>query len=204
LKDAFEGNLISQEQVNSLPVPSPYVRNQVHAAIVGQVSKDGGETTEVAVAKYDHLLQEIFGVSLGYQFQTHLFGPFDATIKKLVSSGLSPRNKWFTKRNGMIVAGSNVAALLSRSSNLYKSAQSAMGELSRLGITKMNTNKVELFSTICHAIKETHSTDVQQIRNFMSQWQTNNNQTKAQKFSLDETTKCVAFIIKNGLDKKIA
>jgi len=203
LKQAFEGKLVVQEQTSSLPVPSPYIRNQVHAAIVGQVSKDGGETTEVAVAKYDHLLQEIFGISLGYQFQTHLFGPFDVEIKKLVSSGLSPRNRWFVKRNGMIVAGSNITALLSRSSNLYRNAQTAMIELARLGITKMNTDKVELLSTVCHAIKECRSTDLKIIRNFMDQWQTNNNQTKAQKFSLEQTKKCLDFILSKRLEQKL-
>lgn len=203
LKKAFAGELNIQEQENSAHIPSPYIRNQVHAAIVGQVSKDGGSTTEVAVAKYDHLLQEVFGMPLGYEFKTHLFGPFDATIKRLASSGFSPSNRWFSKKNGMIISGSNIGALLSRPSNLYRSAQSAMTELSKLNVTKMSAEKVELLSTICHSIKETGSTDIQQVRKFMDQWPTNNNQTKSQKFSFEETTKCLDFILKNKLDQKL-
>ena len=205
LKKAFSGELvetISPIQVDQLAVPSPYFRNQVHAAIIDQVARDGGSTTEVAVAKYDHLLQEMCGLKLGYQFQTHQFGPFDAQIKRLVSSGLG-RNQWFTKRNGMIVFGSNVGALLSRQSNLYRSAQSAMKELARLGITQFNAESVELLSTVCHSIKETGLTSLQSVRDFMSQWQTDGNRTKAEKFSSERTQKCLDFIIKNNLHLKL-
>lgn len=209
LRMIFSGELppvLSPTQVAVAPVaaPSPYIRNQVHAAILEQVVQDGGVTTEVAVAKYDHLLQELFGVSLGYQFATHQFGPFDAKIKSLVSSGLSPRNKWFTKRGGMIVFGSNVGALLSRQSNLYHAAQASMKELSRLGITKLDADGIELFSTVCHSIKETGSVAIDVIRTFMSNWQTDNNaRTKAEKFSEERTQKCLDFILKNNLQQKL-
>lgn len=208
LQKAFNGELVTSSNKNEVTnttqkIPSPYFRNQVHSAIVEQVVKDGGETTEVAVAKYDHLLQEVFGVNLGYQFETHLFGPFDATIKRLISSGLSNKNNWFTKRNGMIVVGTNTNALLSHPSNLYKDAKSAMSELAKLGITKLETDKIELLSTVCHAIKQSKSVDVQKIRVFMDNWETNNNMTKSQKFSLEQTTKCIGFILNKGLDKRL-
>lgn len=208
LNMAFSGELspaVSPVRVYqpSVVVPSPYVRNQVHAAIVDQVVRDGGSTTEVAVAKYDHLLQELFGLSLGYQFQAHQFGPFDAQIKRLVLSGLG-KNRWFTKRSGMIVFGSNVNALLSRQSNLYHSAQASMKELARLGITKLDTDGIELLSTICHSIKETGSVAFDAVRGFMSQWQTDNNtRTKAEKFTAERTQKCLDFILKNNLQQKL-
>jgi len=204
LQQAFAGQL-SVEQVSEIQknIPSPYMRNQVHAAIIEQVVKDGGWSTEVAVAKYDHLLQELCSLPLGYQFATHQFGPFDNQIKRLVSSGLG-KNKWFTKRSGMIVFGSNVGALLSRQSNLYRSAQASMKELSRLGITKLDADSIELLSTVSHSIKETGSVTVDAIRTFMSNWQTDNNtRTKADKFSEERTQKCLDFILKNNLHQKL-
>lgn len=205
LKKAFAGELV--EEKNTVPVaqavaPSPYMRNQVHAAIINQVVGDGGSTSEVAVAKYDHLLQEIFGLSLGYQFQTQQFGPFDAQIKRLLYSGLGP-NKWFTKRGGMIVFGNNINALLSRQSNLYRSSQSAMKELARLNITKLDTDKVELLSTICHSIKETKSILFDKVRDFMSKWPTDKDRTKADKFSSKQTQACLDFIVNNNLHLKL-
>src|SRR3989344_3214535 len=203
LHQAFEEGLAtSRTESSQKNIPSPYIRNQVHAAIIEQVVRDGGWTTEVVVAKYDHLLQELCGLTLGYQFQTHQFGPFDAQIKRLVSSGLG-RNRWFTKRSGMIIFGSNVSALLSRQSNLYRSAQTSMKELSRLGITKLDAERVELLSTVCHSIKETGSTGLEAIRNFMSQWQTDGNRTKAEKFTSEQTQKCIDFIVKNNLQQKL-
>lgn len=209
LSMAFSGKLstvVDSVRVSpqiAVAVPSPYIRNQVHAAIVDQVVRDSGSTTEVAVAKYDHLLQELCGLSLGYQFATHQFGPFDNQIKRLVSSGLG-KNKWFTKRSGMIVFGSNVGALLSRQSNLYRSAQASMKELSRLGITKLDADSIELLSTVCHSIKETGSVTIDAIRTFMSNWQTDNNaRTKADKFSEERTQKCLDFILKNNLQQKL-
>lgn len=209
LKRAFSGDLsttisaVSASPQAAVAVPSPYIRNQVHAAIVDQVVQDKGSTTEVAVAKYDHLLQELCGLPLGYQFATHQFGPFDNQIKRLVSSGLG-RNKWFTKRSGMIVFGSNVSALLSRQSNLYRSAQASMRELSRLGITKLDADGIELLSTVCHSIKQTGSVAIDPVRIFMSNWQTDNNaRTKAEKFSEERTQKCLDFILKNNLHQKL-
>lgn len=209
LKMAFSGELsiaaspVSVSPQVAISASSPYIRNQVHAAIVDQVVRDNGSTTEVAVAKYDHLLQELCGLPLGYQFATHQFGPFDNQIKRLVSSGLG-KNKWFTKRSGMIVFGSNVSALLSRQSNLYHSAQASMKELSRLGITKLDADGVELLSTVCHSIKETGSVAIDSIRTFMSNWQTDNNaRTKADKFSEERTQKCLDFILKNNLHQKL-
>lgn len=206
LRKAFAGELIKAgAPVRSAvqgAVPSPYVRNQVHAAIIDQTTKDGGWTTEVAVAKYDHLLQEVYGLSLGYQFAQHQFGPFDAQIKRLIASGLG-RNKWFTKKNGMIVYGANVGGLLSRQSNLYQAARSKMQELSALGVTKLDADKVELLSTVCHSIKETGSTSLNKIRDFMSQWPTDSSRMKADKFSLEQTQKCLDFILNNNLHKAV-
>lgn len=206
LKKVLTGELSLQGsqvvEAKSIIVPSPYVRNQVHAAIIEQVLGDGGWTTEVAVAKYDHLLQEVYGLSLGYRFQAQQFGPFDAQIKRLVCSGLG-RNKWFVKRNGMIVLGGNVNALLLRQSNLYHAAQFAMKELAKLGITRLNAEKVELLSTICHSIKETKSTALDKVKDFMSQWPTDGNRTKADKFSSEQIQKCLDFIMKNNLHLRL-
>ena len=205
LSEAFARELLesNEEKIEiQTYIPSAFIRNQVHAAIVGQVIRDGGWTTEVAVAKYDHLLQELYRLPLGYQFQTHQFGPFDAKIKKLISSGLW-QNKWFTKRGVMIIFGNNINALLSKQSNLYRSTQAAMRELSELGITKLDAGRIELLSTICHSIKETQSIRTYEIRDFMSKWSTDNRRTKADKFSLEQTQKCLDFIIKNGLHNKL-
>jgi len=205
LKKAFAGELVEEKNtapVAQVVVPSPYIRNQVHAAIINQVVRDSGSTSEVAVAKYDHLLQEIFGLSLGYRFQTQQFGPFDAQIKRLLYSGLGS-NKWFTKRSGMIVFGNNINTLLLRQSNLYRAAQSAMKELTKLGITKLDADKVELLSTVCHSIKKTKSVLLDRIREFMSQWPTDGNRTKADKFSSEQIQKCLDFIVKNNLHLKL-
>lgn len=196
LKDATLKNTLSES------VPSPFIRNQVHAAIIEKVRADGGSSSEVAVAKYDHILQEVFGLSLGYEFGTHKFGPFDGKIKNLIYSGLG-RNHWFGKNGPNIVVGSNINALIQRQSNLYRSASRAMNTLSELNITKLNTDKIELLSTICHAIKVTNSVMISDIRDFMEKWPTNNDQTKAQKFSLADTEKCLGFILDKNLHQKL-
>lgn len=207
LRDIYDRKIaciaeLKESTLHSALTPSPYIRNQVHAAIISQLMKDGGESTEVAVAKYDHLLQEVYGLPLGYHFQAQQFGPFDAEIKRLLYSGLG-RNKWFAKRGGMIVLGSNARALLSKQSNLYRSASSAMTNLAELGITKRDVNSVELLSTVCHAIKETGSTAVEGVRDLMSRWPTDQNRTKAEKFSLGRTQKCLDFILQHNLHVKL-
>lgn len=201
---AFSGKLTVENHRPAVQsaVPSPYIRNQVHAAIIEQVAKDGGWSTEVAVAKYDHLLQEVYGLALGYQFADATFGPFDAQIKKLVASGLG-RNRWFTKRHGMVVFGDNASALLKYQSNLYRSAKNAMNELSQLGITALDADRVELLSTICHSIKKTGSNTLESVRSYMAQWPTDNNRTKAEKFTEEQTSKCLKFINDNGLQRRL-
>lgn len=202
LSKAFNGKLVEGKATAQQPIPSPFHRNQVNAAIIEQVIANGGSTTEVAVAKYNHLLQEIYGVPLGYEFAESKFGPFDAKIKNLIWSGLADKNRWFTKRQGMVVEGQNVGALLARKTNLYWKTKEGMKRLAALGITKLNADKVELLSTVYHSIKQVGSTDLQKIRGFMSNWQTNGNQTKADKFSEEQTQKCIDFIEKNKLQPR--
>lgn len=203
LSKAFNGELVEEKATAQQSIPSPFYRNQVNAAIIEQVVTDGGSTTEVAVAKYNHLLQEICGVPLGYEFATHKFGSFDPKIKNLIWSGLADRNKWFAKSRGMVVEGQNAGALLARKTNLYWKAKAGMKRLAELGITKLNADKVELLSTVYHSMKQVGSTDLQKVRSFMSNWQTNGNQTKADKFSEERTQKCIDFIVKNELHKKL-
>lgn len=202
LQKAFTGELRQIDNPAIIINVSPFILNQVNASIIERVVKDGGQTTEVAVAKYNHLLQELCGLSLGYQFEKQLFGPFDAKIKRLMYSGLG-KNKWFEKKNGMIVPGKNVNALLSKKSNLYQQAQSAMDELSRLKITKLDVDKIELLSTICHSIKEIKSIEIEKIINFMSGWKTDKNKTKAEKFSRQSIENCLKFITDNELYLKL-
>lgn len=201
-KSTLTKSPIKVAKKDSQSIPSPFYRNQVFAAIIEQVVKDSGDTTEVAVAKYNHLLQEVMGLSLGYEFQTHQFGPFDGRIKQLMYSGLG-KNQWFTKKRGNIVPGSNMGALLAKKTNLYKEAQSAMSTLSRKGITKLDATRLELLSTICHSIKVTQSTDLNDITDFMSKWRTNDSMTKAEKFSKDQVQRCLEFILKEGLHARL-
>jgi len=182
--------------------PSAFVRNQVHAAIIKQVAEDGGWTTEVAIAKYDHLLQEVFNLNLHYEFQAQKFGPFDAKIKRFIYSGLG-KNNWFIKKQGMIKLGENSKSLLAKKSELYIEAKDKMKELSDLGITKLDANKIELLSTVCHSIKQTKSTEINQLRMFMSDWPSDKNRTKAEKFSFKDTDRCLNFILDNKLHKKL-
>lgn len=200
LSKAFDGSFVEEKTTIQQPIPSPFYRNQVNAAIVERVATDGGATTEVAVAKYNHLLQEMCGVPLGYEFAEHKFGPFDAKIKNLIWSGLG-KNKWFAKNRGNVVEGQNVGALLAKKTNLYWNAKAGMKRLADLGITKLDVDKVELLSTVYHAIKQVNSTDLQPIRYFMSNWQTNGDQTKADKFTEEQTQKCLDFIVRNELYK---
>ncbi len=202
LHEAFKSEPSNEPTNIEMLTPSPFFRNQVNAAIIEQVTNDGGETTEVAVAKYNHMLQMLCGVPLAYEFQKGYFGPFDGQIKRLLYSGLG-KNAWFRKKGGMVIAGSNITALTARKSGLYLKARAGMQTLASLGITRLDALRVELLSTICHAVQQTQSTDFKKIREFMSTWQTDGNRSKAEKFTSAQTQKCLDFILAHELHKKL-
>jgi type I restriction enzyme, S subunit len=143
---------------------------------------------EMAIAKVLYLLQEIYKINIGVTFTAQSFGPYDGSVKKALTSGLTPKNKFFKK------SGSRDREYFELASNgekilKYTLAQEADAALDKLLpiISSAGSRDIERLATVCKIIQDSNSTDLQTIQKQMHTW-------KGDKFSDDEVEKSVKFI----------
>ena len=191
-----------EAKVVSVPVPAqPVVAQRIFdiQQAVALVLKRF-ERGEMVVAKLLYFAQKIYQVPLGIQFSAQNFGPYDSTVKKAVTAGLSPRNKFFAKK------GSGNTPVLSLGPNANKILKYANSSLAR----KMNgyldaampyfsnrdSGSIERLATICKIIEDTKTTDEKVIREKLHEWKPN-------RFQDAEVSRTIAFIKQQKWDTKL-
>jgi len=158
------------------------------------------ERGEMVVAKLLYLAQKIYQVPLGIQFSAQNFGPYDRVVKKAVTAGLSPRNKFFTKKG---FGNTQVLSLGSNANKILKYANSALArkmngylDATMPYFSKSDSNSIERLATICKIIEDEKTTDDKIIKAKLQEWKPN-------KFQDPEVSRTIAFIKKHKWDAKL-
>lgn len=101
--DALKASVLGGEfkqEINATPVLAPTQSTpkvfDIQQAVALVLKRF--ERGEMVVAKVLYFAQKIYLVPLGIQFTAQNFGPYDSAVKKAVTAGLSPRNKFFAKK----------------------------------------------------------------------------------------------------------
>jgi hypothetical protein len=89
--------ILSKSGIHQKATPSPVKIFPIQQAI-GIVFQRGFERGEMPVAKVLYLAQEVYGVPLAIPFTPQTFGPYDTSVKKALTAGLSRYNNFFKKR----------------------------------------------------------------------------------------------------------
>ncbi len=158
------------------------------------------ERGEMVVAKLLYLAQKIYKVPLGIQFSAQNFGPYDRVVKKAVTAGLSPRNKFFTKKG---FGNTQVLSLGPNANKILKYANSALArkmndylDATMPYFSKSDSNSIERLATICKIIEDEKTTDEKIIKAKLQEWKPN-------KFQDAEVSRTIAFIKKQKWDTKL-
>jgi len=159
------------------------------------------ERGEMVVAKMLYLAQSIYQVPLGIQFSAQNFGPYDSAVKKAVTAGLSPRNKFFTKKGS---GGMQILSLGANANKILKYSNSALARKMNHYLNETmpyfsssNSNAIERLATICKIIEDTKTADEKTIKEKLQEWKPN-------KFQDTEVSRTIAFIKKNKWDVQLA
>ena len=158
------------------------------------------ERGEMVVAKLLYLAQKVYQVPLGIQFSAQNFGPYDRVVKKAVTAGLSPRNKFFTKKG---FGNTQVLSLGLNANKILKYANSALArkmngylDTTMPYFSKSDSNSIERLATICKIIEDEKTTDDKIIKAKLQEWKPN-------KFQDSEVSRTIAFIKKQKWDTKL-
>lgn len=175
--------------------PRPFDIQQAVALILRRF-----ERGEMVVAKMLYLAQSIYQVPLGIHFSAQNFGPYDSVVKKAVTAGLSPRNKFFAKKS---YGNKQVLSLGSNSNKILKYTNSALARKMNDYLDtvmpyffKSDSGSIERLATICKIIEDTKTTDEKIIKERLHKWKPN-------KFQDAEVSRTIAFIKKQKWNTKL-
>lgn len=158
----------------------------------------------MTIAKYAYLMDKIYGVPTHYDYKRWHLGPYPTEIKKAINN-----KKFFKVSAGDIQLADDET--LFKYNNPYSNAISEAVD----GLTtifskysdKDKPRKTELLATICKVIEDIQTVDLDKVRESMADWKidlkTTNSKSKAEKFSEEETRKCLEFIIEMGWHEKL-
>ncbi len=155
------------------------------------------ERGEMIVAKMLYMAQEIFKAPLGIQFTPQNFGPYDAVVKRAITSGISTRNQFFAKKR---VGGQEVFAPGAKINNLmkynYRSTQQVRNFLNDMSSVFQSADSpaIERLATVCKIVQDNKTTDEVVVRTKMQEW-------KPGKFQDQDVVRALNFIKTKGWDK---
>lgn len=155
------------------------------------------ERGEMIIAKMLYMAQEIFKAPLGIQFTPQNFGPYDAVVKRAITSGVSPRNQFFTKKRA---GGQEVFAPGAKINNLmkynYRSTQQVRNFLSDMSslLQSADSPAIERLATVCKIVQDNKTTDETIVKTKMQEW-------KPGKFQDQDVVRSLNFIKTKGWDK---
>lgn len=198
--------LQQQEAVVSVPAPVVSPIQPVAAPrmfdiqqAVAQILKRF-ERGEMVVAKVLYLGQVLFGVPTNIQFSAQNFGPYDTAVKKAVTAGLSPRNKFFAKKGSgasqVLTLGTNASKILKYStSTLARKTNAYLDQMLPL-FNQSDSAGIERLATLCKIIEDERTADEATVKAKLQEWKPN-------KFTDEEVSRTLAFIKKQGWDQTL-
>ncbi|MFZ2125259.1 MAG: restriction endonuclease subunit S [Candidatus Saccharimonadales bacterium] len=163
--------------------------------VIASLLSRGFQKGEMAIAKVLYLAQEIYKVPIGIQFTAQNFGPYDSSVKKALTSGLTKNNKFFENKGSKdrphYTLGVNGLKITK-----YQLAQDADKALDVLlpKLGNAGASDIERLASVCKLMQDLQSIDNALINDKMAEW-------KPGKFTQDQVNKSLAFIQSNGWDK---
>lgn len=205
LKKAFEGTLVkTKEQQAYKPSNEYFFDCQILAFILRASKKRNIKQGEMTLAKYAYLAVKIFGIPLSYVFQQWHLGPYAPEMKKAVN------NKQFFTNDKSGLGLADEKKIMKYTNPFQEKTEDAVNELISIFEkykSDERSHKTELLATVCKAIEDAKSTDLNTIRNVMVNWKIDLKKSpyknKAEKFTEKETDQCIKFIVNNGWDLKL-
>lgn len=158
------------------------------------------ERGEMVVAKVLYLGQTLFGVPTNIQFSAQNLGPYDTAVKKAVTAGLSPRNKFFAKKgsgsNQVLTLGPNASKILKYSTSALARKTNAYLDQMLPFFNQSDSASIERLATLCKIIEDERTTDEMVVKAKLQKWKPN-------KFTNEEVSRTIAFIKKQGWDQTL-
>jgi type I restriction enzyme S subunit len=162
---------------------------------------------EMGLAKYLYLTDRIYGVSTGFQFQQHNFGPYTPDIKKC----LTAHNRYFKKtgRPGYEVydLDENAGDLFVNPLPQQQLAEKAISDLISIfsQFKKNRSRELELMASVCWLAESLKTIEFEDIWRGLESWKTpkRNEKNKSEIFTPDEIKRSLAFIVKKGWHEKL-
>lgn len=203
LKKAFEGRLVKAKSIEK-PKRTAFYQMQTLGLIVNRSKQKHIRHGEMTLAKYAFLADKIYGVPIYDCYERWHLGPYPTDIKKTVN------NKQYFKTENNTIQVLNEEKLFKYHNEYKEQIENAVDELAEIFSSfdaKDRSHKTELLATVCKVVEDVQTTEIQVVRQSMAEWKidlkNNKFKNKAEKFDEDETVKCLAFIVKNGWDKKL-
>lgn len=204
LKKAFEGKLILEKKPEIAKPKNVYFHQLQVLGWIAKTSKQKGISHgEMTTAKYAYLVDKIYGVPTFYDFKCGHLGPYPIEMKKAIN------NKEYFKIAKTIELVNEEK--LFKYNNPYKNQViNAVEDLATIFDRyegKERAHKTELLATVCKVVEDIKSTDIILVYQSMREWKIDLKTTafknKSEKFTKEETQKCLTFIVARGWDKKL-
>jgi hypothetical protein len=178
---------------NETRVNVNFAIQQAIAALLNRGFKRG----EMAIAKILYLSQEIYSVPIGVQFAQHNFGPYDAVVRKALTSGLSRNNQFFNKSGTtdrpyyeLGIKGDKILKY-----HIATKTNQALDELLPK-INKADSASIERLATVCKIIQDNKTINKEVVKQKTNEW-------KPGKFTDDQINKSLEFIKSQSWDTKL-
>jgi len=204
LKQAFEGKLIVEKKQEIVKPKNVYFHQLQVLGWIAQTSKQKNISHgEMTTAKYAYLVDKVYGVPTYYDFKRGHLGPYPIEMKKAIN------NKEYFKIAKTIEVVNEEK--LFKYNNPYKNQViNAVEDLATIFDRyegKERAHKTELLATVCKVVEDIKSIDLSLVYQSMREWpidlKTTPCKNKAEKFTEEETQKCLVFVVARGWDKKL-
>jgi type I restriction enzyme, S subunit len=207
LQQAFEGKLVNtQAKVIEIYKPKNeyFYQCQILGAIIRASNNNNIQHGEMTLAKVAYLVDKVYQIPTYYQYKQWHLGPYAPAMKKAINK----KDFFTTKGNSISLAAGN--KLFNYDNPNIETTENAINELSQLILkydAKDRPHKIELLATICKVVEDAKCTALSTVREVMQNWKIDLKNTtsknKAEKFTEEETKRCLEFIVNRGWDKKL-
>lgn len=197
IMENLEAALISFKNVSESVKPKNLKTNltfNIQQAIAALLDS-GFQKGEMVIAKVLFLTQEIYKVPIGVSFTRQNFGPYDAEVKRALTSGLTKKNSFF------INAGTNDKPYYKLGSSGSNALKYTIAEETKVALHDLlpklknaDSQSIERLASVCKLVQDLQTTDNSKINESMSEW-------KPGKFTNEQISKSIEFIKNNGWDK---
>lgn len=204
LKKAFEGKLLVEKKKEIAKPKNVYFSQVQLLALITKASKQQNIVHgEMTLAKYAYLLDKMYAIPTHYNFKRLHLGPYPIEMKKAINN-----KEFFSISKNIEVI--NEEKLFKYNNPYADQIVAAVNDLAFIFSkyeVKERPHKTELLATVCKVVEDIQSMDLSLVRQSMLEWpielKTSVFKNKAEKFTEEETKKCLAFIVYKGWDKKL-